>query len=112
MKVSEILSLARDVLQDRETPYRYDDALLLRGLNAALRETRRLRPDLLLALLPNPLPTYGSSDTEETPPIPEEYHTALADFVVGYAEAGEDEFTQDGRAALFMQRFILAMKGR
>jgi hypothetical protein len=44
--VAEVLADVRDLVQDNSTPYRYDDADLVRKFNQVLRRAVILRPDL------------------------------------------------------------------
>ena len=46
--VADYINDARTLLQDMIPEYRYDDPSLLRALNVALLETRRIRPDLFV----------------------------------------------------------------
>jgi hypothetical protein len=49
--VSDVLAQARELLQDKVTPYRYSDDGLFYAINEAIFEARRLRPDLFVGRL-------------------------------------------------------------
>lgn len=92
---------ARVLLNDVDK-VRYSDAQLLEYANEALAETRRIRPDLFVGSYTTALATYTGG---QTVPLTSEYHQYLKDFVIARAEFRDDEFTMDGRAATFLQKF-------
>lgn len=49
--VADVLSDVRDLVQDNSTPYRYDDADLVRKFNQVLRRAVILRPDLFTEIV-------------------------------------------------------------
>lgn len=92
---------ARVLLNDVDK-VRYSDVQLLEYANEAMAEVKRIRPDLFLGQYSTALPTYAGS---QTVPVSAEYHQYIKDFVVSRAEFRDDEFTVDGRAATFLQKF-------
>lgn len=98
--VSAYVSFVRELLQDeRDTPYRYSDASIVRALSLALPEAKKLRPDLFLGVT---TPTYTVNDATVVP-MDEMYRLALAYFCVGMMQLRDDEEVQDQRAAAFLQ---------
>lgn len=102
--ISDVLDLSRDLLQDTATPYRYSDERLIRTLNSAMRETFRVRPDLFLDDS-YVLTTYTISDLATTFPIEDQYFNPVVEFIVGFIELADDEFTLDGRAATLLTAY-------
>jgi hypothetical protein len=92
---------ARVLLNDVDK-VRYSDVQLLEYANEAIAEAKRIRPDLFLGSFTVALPTYTGG---QTVPVGSEYLQYLKDFVVSRAEFRDDEFTVDGRAATFLQKF-------
>lgn len=99
------------------TNFRYTDAQILLKYNTALRELYRYRPDAYIGnftqgvLVANQVPTYLLADLALTPvptPLPVDdrlFYNALVFFVVGILELGDDEFTDQGRAAQLLASF-------
>src|ERR1700752_3887699 len=103
MEVAVIIASVRDVLQDLEdTPYRYSDGSLIRGLNMAVGDLRRGRPAYFIGGYDPPLPVI--SKTDEVLPLPDELMPAFIAYIAGWAETRDDEFTTDGRAAMLMKQ--------
>lgn len=103
--VREVLDDARAVLLDTIEPYRYSDVDLVRALNMGVMEMRRLRPDLLRLYFRASLPSFAAADLDALVPIAEEYRPALVYYVCGRAHMRDDEVTNDGRAAAFLNKF-------
>jgi hypothetical protein len=102
----DVLDHARDILQDHDED-RYTNESLIRCLNAALTELRRLRPDFWIGRY------YEASiavtvETDEIQ-LPVFMFSPLVDFVAGRAELRDDEFTTDGRAVALMAMFKQAV---
>jgi hypothetical protein len=116
--VSEYVAQARAELQDLVSPYRYSDALLVMGLNLALSEVARLRPDILTdatyrgqinrsyTVSRVSIPMLSSSAMDDVVPMPEQYRTALLYYIVGRAQIIDNEDTQDERATRLLNKFI------
>lgn len=121
-----ILDEARVILKDADGE-RYTDPILLAILNRGLQELRRLRPDAFWDLFdeddvfpPEVVVTDADpdDDTEEFDPDEDGQIALSADFnldmmfyaplvywVSSSAELVDDEFTEDGRAAMLMTQF-------
>lgn len=102
--ISDIVESSREILQDETVPYRYSDDRLVRTYNGALREAFRIRPDLFLGVS-YVIPTYTTSDVATDLVIEEQYYNAVVDFIVGWVELSDDEFTLDQRAAALLTAF-------
>lgn len=116
--VGGYLKDARTLLQDRVQPYRYSTKSLVRGLNLALLEVRRMRPDLLAYYLDN-VPQYDWEDAAdqtagvdktnptwlETVPIEQQFRQAIVFGVVGHAMRRDQEDIEDERATADIMTF-------
>lgn len=101
---STVVSKARQILQDTVADYRFTDSDLVGYINTAILEAYRIRPDLFIGLdMVVPTVTTGSVGTPLA--LEASYETAFVLMVVGLAELREDQFTQDGRAAMALSRF-------
>ena len=101
--VQALLDEVRVLLLDASVPYRYSDAELIRALNIAIMEARRLRPDLFLASSFT-LPMYSTgADVFAIEPM---YRPSFIYYVVGRAQLRDDEATQDARAGVLMNKFV------
>lgn len=107
MLVSDVLTQARELLQDKVTPYRYSDASMIASINEATFEARRLRPDMFSTQLRDLLTPVSA--TGDAIPLDQMYFTPLVNYVVGRAEMREDEFATDGRAATLYSAFLTAL---
>ena len=103
--LGDLMTDARVLLQDTRSPFRYREADLYTGLNAALMQARRLRPDLFLGRFGREKFNYAPADSAQPFPLAPWYWEAAVEFVVGRAELREDEFTNDGRAVALLNRF-------
>jgi hypothetical protein len=97
----QIIDSARVDLQDADK-VRYTDAELLEYANDGVREAFRIRPDFRLGTFTAAFLTYTANNNV---PMPDLYQMLLKHYVVFRAEARDDEYNNDGRAALFMARF-------
>jgi hypothetical protein len=79
--VDDYIAEARKLLQDTVSPYRYSDADLVLGLNLALIEGRRVRPDLFLSDFDSVVQSFTSMAGQQ---VSMEYQFRLA-FVYGIA---------------------------
>lgn len=96
-----IVDDARVLLNDLEK-IRYTDALLLRYANEAIAEAKRIRPDFFIGGFKTALATLVLSDNS---PVPVEYEGYIKDYIIARANSQDDEYSIDGRASAFMQRF-------
>lgn len=126
--VTHYIVLARLLLQDEITPYRYTDLTLVRGLNHALGELVRIRPDVFLDLKyqrplrkgdigdgfpdiynTNDIATDSSGNYLEGSgtlvPIPGPYIVPIEYFISGWAQVLDVTDTQDQRAQAFLTKF-------
>lgn len=101
--VAEYLTRARVLLQDTISPYRYTDDELVEGLNLAILEARRIRPDLFLS---NVLPEYSSASTATAVSVDYQYRVAMLYYIIGHATLRDQEEATDARAAVFLNKFI------
>lgn len=103
---SAILTTARDLLQDTVAGYRYSEASLYRALNQALRDAKRLRPDIYFVDGEiQPVPTIDATNVATPIKIDDQFAQAFVLYVVGFAELRDDQFTQDSRAAALLNQF-------
>jgi hypothetical protein len=103
--MGDVIARVRDVLQDKTSPYRFDDQFLLRHLDSAYLEARRLRPDLFAGRIGEAMAQLDGHPTTYGFPLPESYLPAFVSYAVGMADLVEEEFAADGRASALMQRF-------
>lgn len=99
--LQSIINDARVLLNDSEKN-RYADSLLLTYANEALGEAKRIRPDLFIGTFKTALTGFVLADNS---PLPLEYEAYIKDYVVARANSQDDEYSIDGRASAFMQRF-------
>ena len=100
--VQKYVAYARELLQDeKNTPYRYSDASLVRALALALPEAKLRRPDLFLNVT---IPDITVNDATVVP-MDEMYRTALVYYMCGIAQLRDDEEVTDQRAAAFIGMF-------
>jgi hypothetical protein len=123
-----VLDESRVILKDSNSPERYTDVVLLAILNRGLQELRRLRPDAFWELfdgvddvvVPEVVVTDSDpdDDTDEFDADEDGQIALTADFnidkmffaplvywVSSSAELVDDEYTEDGRAAMLMGQF-------
>ena len=107
--VQEYVDEARVLLQDGVVPYRYADAELLSGLNLAVYEARRLRPDIFLttsltASTAFSVTTYSTVDTTAVA-VDIMYRVAILYYILGHAQKRDEEDVTNTRANDYMARF-------
>ena len=85
---------------------RYTDVQLLRYANDCITVMRRERPDLFFGQF-EALPADGVIGANL--PVPDEYFTAVTDYVVLRAESRDDEAVLEVRAALHAKLFAGAL---
>jgi len=119
---SDYMTEARTLLQDLVgPPYRYTDDTILMGLNGAMNEIARLRPDLFADMKyqtrmnPNAVitdnipPTYTTANVGSVVPIPPQYKQAVVFYIAGLSQLLDTEDTTDVRATGFMTLFKASM---
>lgn len=107
---------SRELLQDTglNTP-RYSDSMLLNILNRGLQDLSRIRPDIMYDMFANNAlnvvevvegaPGAGQVAWTDNWGMEMQYYPTMLNYIVGVAEITDDEYTQDGRAALLLQNF-------
>ena len=104
--VQQVLDHARIPLNDADKD-RYTDEVLLSYFNDAVLLARKNRPDLFLgrwSSLPSNLVVTDAF------PVDDVYYPMFADYVTGRAETIDDEYTENSRAVVFIQNFILGLR--
>lgn len=99
--------------------FRYTNAQIIQAFNTAIRELYRYRPDAYIGnftqgiLVNNALPMNTYSDATDlglnpATPLPFDdrlFYNPVVFFVIGRLELGDDEFTDQGRAASLLASF-------
>src|SRR5436190_24292779 len=111
--VADYIADARTLLQDRLPPYRYDDPSLLIGLNVALLEARRIRPDLFVfnRSVNGQVQAFIMVDDTHVALEPP-FRLALLHGLCGHALERDQEDVQDIRATRFLGLFNAGLIGR
>ena len=109
--IGQLLADARAILNDVvpiSGEVRYSDGDLIQAFNAAMLEARAKRPDAFLAMgLRAAVPFYKMPDDAGTAfPLDQIFYPSFLYYVVGRSELREDEFTQDSRAVVLMNKFV------
>lgn len=104
--VQDYVTEARVLLLDQNVPYRYADSDLVSGLNIAVLEARRLRPEIFQGYFKTTLPSFtAASMSTQQVPVDAQYRAAFLYYICGHAQLRDEENTQDGRAAAFLNKF-------
>ena len=108
--IADIITESRRLLQDTVTPYRFDDGRLYWAFNVALKTVLQNRPDLFIdtSFVAS---EYDTSNSGDPFPLEDMYMLTVIDFIVGYTEMSDDEFTTDGRAATLLRTFRAQLTG-
>ena len=102
--VQGFINEARVLLQDTVAPFRYSDADLIRELNWAVLEAKRLRPDLFFEYRgKNVYPTFTT--VTDHVPFEDVYCPALVYYIVGKSTLRDEEDTDDKRGIGMVQKF-------
>ncbi|MFN7883698.1 MAG: hypothetical protein ACK5PF_11890 [bacterium] len=109
--VGQVILAARAIIQDERAPFRVSNDSMALYVTEALSEARRLRPDLFLTTLRDPIPLYTAVDLALTVPLPDMAFPQVVNYVAGRTDLREDTFSQDGRALLLMQAFGVSLTG-
>lgn len=102
-----IIDRARVLVQDAAKD-RYKDPDCLAQLNDAVKEAKRLRPDLFFGQFGTP---YADLVLGGTFPLPPEYEPSAIKCLVFWMDAQEDEYSNDGRAGAFMAMWLKELQG-
>lgn len=102
--VQDFVTDARGLLLDKNKPYRYDDDAILTGLNLALLEGRRLRPDIFVCRYGNVVPMFIAVSGEPVPVEPQ-FRLAFVYGVAAHVLLRDEEDVQDARATAFNNLF-------
>lgn len=94
-------------MQDTVEPYRYATQDLVDGLNNAILEARRLRPDLMRPYFRDPesLPEYSAALPDTKVTIDPMYRVSFVYYIVGYIQLRDEEDVTDQRASAFLSKF-------
>jgi hypothetical protein len=104
--VQDYVDEARTILQDSASPQRYTDVEMVRELNLAILEARRLRHDLFFGYSKkNPYPQFSADHMDALVPFEEMYRQAITYYLVGKCTLRDEEDTDDKRGAGFVQKF-------
>jgi hypothetical protein len=103
--VQDYIDRARVLLLDTVAPCRYEDNDLVEALNMGILEARKMRPDLMSGYFQTSLPDFSSANMSATVDIDPQYRTAFVYYICGQAQLRDDENVQDGRAAIFLNKF-------
>ena len=112
----DVVTEARVLLQDTDSSsYRHSNTTLIAMLNRGLQALARIRPDACYDLYDNNslnVPELvesspGSGQTLWTVAfgLEMQFFNALVHYVTGMAEITDDEYTEDGRAAMLLGQF-------
>ena len=104
--LQDIINSVRVDLQDADA-IRYTDPQLLEYCNDGIRAAFRIRPDFLLGGFNGTVSTYTAN---QEVPLDWQYISLLKQYVGARAEFRDDEYSQDGRAAAFLQMFEMGMR--
>ena len=104
MSVENFVTDARVLLLDKVKPYRYSDDEILVGLNLALLEGRRLRPDLFVCRYGNNVPAFDAV-SGDTVPVEPQFRLAFVYGIVAHTLLRDEEDVQDTRANSFLDKF-------
>lgn len=105
--VQDYVTQGRVLLQDTVEVYRFTNANFLAGLNQALLESRRVRPDLWID---TSVPSFSTVDATAVA-FDEQYRSALLFYMCGYVQLIDAEETQDARAVVFLGKFTSILTG-
>ena len=98
----DLVTRARRILQDEDAAnYRYTDQSLLDSANDAMREVRRIRPDLFVRLK---FATPITDDLSYEIPIEGFYFMSLVYLTSGMQMLRDDEFSIDSRAVNLLNK--------
>jgi hypothetical protein len=103
--VAEYITEVRSLLQDTAVPYRYSSDEIIRTLNLAIGDARRVRPDMFIDYFDTTLPGYSSASPAVAVALPEMYRLSFIYFITGYLQLRDQEDTTDARATVLINKF-------
>lgn len=112
----DVVTEARVLLQDTDDDVqRYTDTVLLAIFNRGLQQLVRIRPDACYDLfasnslnVPEVVASgagAGQVNLAAAFNLEMQFFTPLVNYIVGVAELVDDEYTEDGRAAMLLSQF-------
>jgi len=107
----DVVERARHLTQDKEPPYRYDNALYMSYLTDALHEIRRIRPDLFVTV-DGVVTSVDVDNIEVNLTIDGQYFTAVADYVGGMIALEDDKFDPEGKSVRLLSIFHNKLAGK
>lgn len=99
--ISQAQRIAKDV-----GGRRYPADVCLPMVNLVIKEAKRVRPDLFFGKFGTP---YADLALTATFPLPPEYEPGAIKAIVSWIDVGDDEYSNDGRAAAFMKMWQEAL---
>ena len=109
--LGDVVARVRDIVQDSVEPKRYADAFLLRHMDSALLEVRRIRPDLFNDDITSDPANLTAQSLSAGFPLPEHYLPPVVAYVAGMCDLIEEEYASEGRAAALLSRFHAQLGG-
>lgn len=111
--VADYISDARTLLQDKITPYRYEDSSLLVALNVTLLEARRLRGDLFVFNLRAEGQAQSFVTVDDTfVDMEPQFRVGILYGLCAHTLMRDQEETEDVRAQSFTANFNAILTGR
>ncbi len=118
----DVVTEARVLLQDTDSGgYRYSETNLIAIYNRALQAIGRVRPDACYDLytdnsleVPELVESSPGSDQviyTDAFGLEMQFFNPLVSYIVGITEIIDDEYTEDGRAAMLLQAFKAEVLG-
>jgi hypothetical protein len=107
MLASAVIQLAREVLQDETTPFRYTAERLQRAYDMGLNQALRLRPDLFLTSRFSP--DYFSGAPTQEFPLDARFQLEFVYYLVSLIESEKDGPQMDQRSEGAFMRFKTAL---
>ena len=108
--VQDYINDARTLLLDTIQPYRYDDPSLLRSLNLALLEGKRVRSDLFVERHGHSVPSFSTVAGQEIC-IEAQFRLAFVYGICAHALSRDQEDVQDARANSFRSAMHAILNG-
>jgi len=118
----DVVTEARVLLQDTDSSsYRHSNTNMIAMLNRGLQALARIRPDACYDLyddnslnvpeLVESAPGAGQTIWTANFGLEMQFFNALVHYVTGMAEITDDEYTNDGRAAMLLGQFKMNVLG-